>query len=94
MRRFAKLPPGLWDAVEVSRWHGAVSLPDPALNGMLWGSLAAFNWGPRMRWDCNFIGRNELHTEVRFYAHRAARVLLLFFMQLPYWAVYRHWRAS
>jgi len=94
MRQFAQLPRGLWDAVEVSRWHSNVSLPDPALNGMLWGAMAAVNRGPQSQVECNFIGRNDLRTEVRLYPHRAAKALLLFFLRLPYRAIFQQWRAS
>ena len=94
MRQFAQLPRRLWDAVEVIRWHSNVSLSDPALNGMLWGALAAVHWGPQSRVECNFVGRNEVRTEVRLYPHRAAKACLLFFLRLPYRAVFRQWRAS
>jgi hypothetical protein len=94
MRRFARLPQGLWKAVEVSRWHCNISIPDPALNGMLWGALAVINGSPMRKLECNFSGRNELYTGVRLFPHRAAKAFLLFFLQLPYRAVYRHWRAS
>ena len=94
MRQFARLPRGLWDAVEVSRWHSNVSLPDPALNGMLWGALATVNWGQRVQVECNFNGQNVVRTEVRFYPHRAAKAFLLFFLRLPYRAIFQQWRAS
>jgi hypothetical protein len=94
MRRFRRLPTDLWDAVEINRWHSDVSLPDPALNGMLYGALAAVNVGPRTRLQCNFIGRNEVRTELRLYPHRVVKAFLLLFLQLPYRAVFKQWRAS
>jgi hypothetical protein len=93
-RRFAHLPVDLWEAVEVSRWHSNVSLPDPALNGMLWGALAAAGPGTRTSFECNFIGRNELQTEVRLYPNRVAKAFLRFFLRLPYRAIYKQWRSS
>jgi hypothetical protein len=94
LRRFRRLPADLWGGVEVSRWESNVSLPDPALNGILWGALAAMNNGPRMRLHCNFTGKNEVRTEVRLYPHRVVKALLSFVLRLPYLAVYRRWRAA
>jgi hypothetical protein len=94
MRRFRGLPADIWEAVEVSRWHSNISLPDPALNGMLWGGLAAVDGGPGTRFESNFLGRNEVHTEVRLYPHRVVKAFLKFFMLLPYRAMYKQWRAS
>jgi hypothetical protein len=94
VRRFRNLPSALWDAVEVSRLHCEVSLPDPALNGMLWGALATVDAASRTWLRCNFMGRNEVRTEVRFYPYRLMKVVLLFFVQLPYRALLKQWRAS
>ena len=72
------VPIALWDAVEVRRLHCEVSLPDPALNGMLWGALATVDAASRTWLQCNFIGRNEVRTEVRLYPHRVVKTVLLF----------------
>ena len=93
-RRFRRLPIAFWDAVEVSRLHCEVSLPDPALNGMLWGALAAVDAASRTGLQCNFMRRNDVRTEVRFYPHRLVKVVLFFFLQLPYRALLKQWRAS
>jgi hypothetical protein len=93
-RRFWRLPVALWDAVEVSRLRCEVSLPDPALNGMLWGALATANAASRTWLQCNFMGRNEVRTEVRFYPHRLVKAVLFFFLQLPYRALFKQWHAS
>ena len=94
VRRFRRLPIALWDAVEVSRLHGELSLPDPALNGMLWGALATVDAASRTWLRCNFMGRNEVRTEVRFYPHRLVKAVLSFSLQLPYRALLKQWRAS
>ena len=94
VRRFRRLPIALWDAVEVSRLHCEVSLPDPALNGMLWGALATVDAASRTWLQCNFMIRNEVRTEVRFYPHRLVKPVLFFLLQLPYRALLKQWRAS
>ena len=94
VRRFRRLPIALWDAVEVSRLHCDVSLPDPALNGMLWGTLATVDAASHTWLQCNFMRRNEVRTEVRFYPHRLVKAVLFFFLQLPYRALLKRWRAS
>jgi hypothetical protein len=94
VRRFRRLPIALWEAVEVSRLHCEVSLPDPALNGMLWGALAAVDAASRTWLQCNFMGRNEVRTEVRLYPHRLLKAVLFFFLQLPYRGLLKQWRAS
>ena len=94
MRRFRRLPIAFWGAVEVSRLHYEVSLPDPALNGMLWGGLATVDAASPAWLQCNFMRRNEVRTEVRFYPHRLVKAVLFFFLQLPYRALLKRWRAS
>jgi hypothetical protein len=94
VRRFRRLPIALWDAVEVSRLHCEVSLPDPALNGMLWGALATVDAASRIWLRCNFVGRNEVRTEVRFYPHRLVAAVFFFFLHVPYRALLKQWRAS
>jgi hypothetical protein len=60
---------------------------------MLWGAMAAVPWASRGV-ECNFIGRNEVRTEVRLYPDRVAKAFLLFFLLMPYRAIFRQWRAS
>jgi len=93
VRGFRRLPITLWDAVEVSRLHCEVSLPDPALNGMLWGALATVD--SALPWlQCNFISRNEVRTEIRLYPHRLVKTVLFLLLQLPYRALVKQWHAS
>jgi len=94
MRRFRRLPSALWGAVEVSRLHCELSLPDPALNGMLWGGLATVDAASPAWLQCNFMGRNEVQTEVRLYPHRLVKAVLSFCLQLPHRALLKQWRAS
>jgi hypothetical protein len=94
VRYLRRLPIALWDAVEVSRLHCEVSLPDPALNGTLWGALATVDAASRTWLQCNFIGRNEVRTEVRLYPHRVVKTVLLFLPHLPYRALLKQWPAS
>jgi len=70
-----------------------ISLPDPALNGMLAGALAASEWGQRSGVRVNFVGENSLFLEVRFLPHRVFKAVLLFVSGLPYRAMFREWRA-
>lgn len=83
----------------LSRWHAEVSLPDPALNGMLAGWAAAARWIAPGRWaqdpvGVNFMGRNWLAVEVRFYPHRMALAGGLFLFRLPHRVLLGHWLAS
>jgi hypothetical protein len=94
LRCFRRLPIALWDAVDVSRLHCEVSLPDPALNGMLWGALASVDAASRTWLHCNFMSKNEVLTEVRIYPHRLVKAGLVFFLQLPYRALLKQWGAS
>jgi hypothetical protein len=97
-RRFRRLPVDLWDAVEVRLFHCEVSLPDPAVNGMLWGALAAVDpasrTGLRANFMANFTGKNEVRTEVRIYPRRVVKAVFFFFLQLPYRRLLKQWRAS
>lgn len=70
-----------------------VSLPDPALNGMLAGALAASNYGRRQRMRVNFEGENNLLLELRLHPHRVFKAVLFFLPGLPYRALFRQWRA-
>ena len=84
---------------ELSRWHAEVSLPDPALNGMLAGWAAAARWIAPARWadnpvGVNFMGRNWLTLEVRFYPYLMALAGGLFLFRLPHRAIFGHWLES
>ena len=79
----------------MNRLSSDISLPDPALNGMLAGALAASNWGggERRKIQVNFTGENSLFFEFRFHPHRVIKALLLCLPGLPYRAVFKQWRA-
>jgi hypothetical protein len=94
VRRFRRLPIALWDAVEVSHLHCEVSLPDPALNGMLWGALAGVDATSGTWLQCNFARRNEVRTEVRLHPHRLVKAVLISVLQVPYRALLKQWRES
>jgi hypothetical protein len=94
VRGFRCLSKALWDAVQVSRLNCEVSLRDPALNGMIWGALATADASSRTWLQCNFLGKNEVRTELRFYPYRLVKAVLSFFLQLPYRAMRDQWSAS
>jgi hypothetical protein len=77
----------------VTRSEANISTPDPALNGMLAGALAASNWGNRPGVRINFTGQNSLFMELRFHPHRLFKAFLFFLPGLPYRAMLRQWRA-
>ena len=95
-----KLARGSLHSFGVPRWHAEVSLPDPALNGMLAGWIAATNWIAPARTTgggsvgVNFMGRNWLEVEIRFYPYRLALAGGAFVFRLPHWAFLRHWTHS
>lgn len=88
-----KLIKRVGSSVTLSRSASDVSLPDPALNGMLAGALAASEWGRRSGVRVNFAGENSLFLELRFHPHRVFKALLSFVSGLPYRAMFRKWRA-
>ena len=91
-RQLARLARRIFRSVRLARLESDVSLPDPALNGMLAGALAASNRG----WQglrVNFVGENSLFFELRFHPHRVFKAFLFFLPGLPYRAVFRQWRA-
>ena len=98
-----KLARGSLRSFGLSRWHAQVSLPDPALNGMLAGWIAAARatrWFAPARWPggspvgVNFMGQNWLELEVRFYPYRMALAGSAFVFRLPHRAIVGHWLAS
>lgn len=80
-------------SVALSRSANEISLPDPAMNGMLAGALAASEWGRQSGIRVSFTGENSLFLELRFHPHRVFRAFLLFISGLPYRAIFRQWRA-
>ena len=95
-----KLARGSLGSFGLSRWRAEVSFPDPALNGMLYGWLAATRWIAPTRWaggsplGVNFMGRNWLELEVRFYPYRMAMAGAAFLFRLPHRSIFGHWLAS
>ena len=101
-----KLARGSVHSFGLSRWHAEISLPDPALNGMLAGWIAATRSIAATRWisptrragdssiGVNFLGRNWLELEVRFYPYRMALAGGAFVFRLPNRAIVGHWLAS
>lgn len=81
-------------SVSLTRQAGSVSLPDPALNGMLVGALAASGWGERSGVQVDFRGKNSLFLELHFHPHRIFKAFLFFISGLPYRAMFRQWRAA
>lgn len=91
-RKLSLLFRRIFRSADVSGSAGDVSLPDPALNGMLAGALAASNFG-RQQVRVNFAGENNLLLELRLHPHRVFKAFLFFLPGLPYRAVFRQWRA-
>jgi hypothetical protein len=93
VRQLARLIRRMFRSADLSRWASDVSLPDPALNGMLAGALAATGWGSRSGIRVDFAGENSLFIEIRFHPHRVFKAFLFFLPGLPYRAMFRVWRA-
>lgn len=93
MKRWRDLAGSMVRSVAFTCRRIAVSLPDPAWNGMLAGWLA-WHGGGKSPVRVNFRGQNELFLEIRFYPYRMAGALLLFSLGLPYRALWREWRAA
>jgi hypothetical protein len=92
IRQGMNLCKGIVRSVELTRWRTCVSLPDPAMTGMLAG-LTQFGWGRRSGVQANFIGENSLFLEARFHPHRCVKPVLSVVTRLPYRAMFRMWRA-
>ncbi len=92
-QQVAKLVRRMIGSVDLSRWMSEVSLPDPALNGMLAGALAASGRGLRSGVQVNFTGENSFFLELRLHPHRVFKALLFFVFSLPYGAMFKVWRA-
>jgi hypothetical protein len=92
-RQFWKLGKRVGRSVVLARSSADVSLPDPAANGMVAGVLAASPWVRSMGIRVNFLDENALFLEFRFHPHRALKAFLFFLPGLPYWRVFKQWRA-
>jgi hypothetical protein len=92
-RQLSLLVRRIFSSARLSALEGDVSLPDPAINGMLAGALAASSHGHRLGTRVNFIGENNLFVELRLHPHRVFKAFLFFLPGLPYRAVFRQWRA-
>ena len=93
-RQLSLLVRRIFRSVNLSGSASDVSLPDPALNGMLAGALAALNRGRRSGTRVNFAGENNLALELHLHPHRVFKAFLFFLPGLPYRAVFRQWRAA
>ncbi|HKT10283.1 MAG TPA: hypothetical protein VJW77_00520 [Terriglobia bacterium] len=92
-RQLSVLLRRIFSSVDLRGLASDVSLPDPALNGLLAGALAVTNPGRRQAIRVNFKGENSLLLELRFHPHRIFKAFLYFLPGLPYRAVFRQWRA-
>ncbi|HET7212689.1 MAG TPA: hypothetical protein VFL79_03820 [Terriglobia bacterium] len=92
-RQLSMLLRRIFRSVDLRGLASDVSLPDPALNGLLAGALAVTNAGRRQAIRMNFKGENSLLLELRFHPHRIFKAFLYFLPGLPYRAVFRQWRA-
>jgi hypothetical protein len=93
-KQTAKLVSGILHSVALTRSRVNLSLPDPALTGMLASVLGQSRWGRKLGVGINFAGANSAFCEVRLYPHRVVKTILLFLGGLPYMALYRNWRPS
>ena len=85
---------GCFRSVVLARSRSSVSLPDPALNGMLAGFLSASGWGRKLGMGVNFSGENSLEWEFRLRPHRMVKAVLSFFCGLPFRAIFRARRGT
>lgn len=92
-RQLSMLLRRIFRSVNLARSDADVSMPDPALNGMLAGALAASNPGPLQGLRVNFRGENSLFLELYVHPHRVFKAFLFFLPGLPYRAVFKQWRA-
>ncbi|MEE8176781.1 MAG: hypothetical protein V3T65_02170 [Acidobacteriota bacterium] len=92
--QLVSLAGGVLRSVELARWRGSLSFPDPALNGMLAGVLAQGDWAPEAGIFVNFNGENALQMEFRLHPDQLAKALLGFLFRLPYKAIYKQCKAS
>lgn len=92
-RQLGRLRRGVFRSVEMTRRRVRISLPDPAMTGMLYG-LTQFGW---TRWagiEADFTGENSIFLEIRLRPHRIVKPVLSFLTGLPYRAMFKEWRAS
>jgi hypothetical protein len=92
-RQVAKLIRRAAGSINVARAESDVSLPDPALNGMLAGAVSAIGGGWARGLRINFRDENNLFIELRFHPFRVFNAFLFFLPGLPYRAMFKVWRA-
>jgi hypothetical protein len=92
-RQLSMLLRRIFRSANLARSDVDISMPDPALNGMLAGALAASNPGPLQGLRVNFRGENSLFLELHVHPHRVFKAFLFFLPGLPYRAVFKQWRA-
>jgi hypothetical protein len=92
-RQLSMLLRRIFRSVNLARSDLDISMPDPALNGMLAGALAASGHGNRSGIRVNFAGENSLFLELHVHPHRLFKAFLFFLPGLPYRAVFKQWRA-
>ena len=85
---------GCLRSVVLGRRRSSLSLPDPALNGMLAGILGFSGWGRKLGMGVNFTGENSFELEFRLRPYRMVQALLSFFCGLPIKAIFRAWRGA
>lgn len=93
LRQLGRLRRGIFRSVEMKRHRVRISLPDPALTGMLAG-LTQFDWARRAGIEADFTGENSVFLEIRLRPHRIVKPVLSFLTGLPYRAMFKEWRAS
>jgi hypothetical protein len=92
VRQLANLWKSLWRTFALRSHESTVCLYDPALNGMLAGTLAALGRAGQCQ-DCvNFTGENRVVIKVR--PHHVVGAAVVAILRLPYRAIFRQWRAS
>ena len=81
-QRLARFVRRIWGAFAVTRCRSSLSLPDPAANGMLAGTLAQSKWGRRLGVRINFTGENDIRVEVRVRPYRIVKAMVLLLLGL------------
>ncbi len=93
LRQLARLRRGIFRSAGMTRRRVRVSLPDPAMTGMLYG-FSQFAWFRRTGIEPNFTGANGVFLEIRLRPYRIVKAVLSFLTGLPYRAMFREWRST